>query len=142
MIRVNFRVDTSILDRGLRNILPNISADLDSLTNDVVTYLHQNWSKSSPSDPGNPPAIVTGALDKSVRKESSGRDIRGRFASKENSVAWFIRVGDGTAWYAADLQEGRDSTNLAPRPYIDPALESIEDKVPDGLKLSFKRSFI
>lgn len=142
MIRMSMRVDTSVLDRGMKMIKPSMKQQIEGLTNDVVAFLHQNWSGSSPSEPGSPPAVVTGALDASIRKDATGRDASGRFASGDDVISWFIRVGDSKAWYAADLEEGRASTNLAPRPYIDPAFKSIEDKLPEGVKVSFKRSFI
>jgi hypothetical protein len=107
-----------------------------------VLFIHSNWSPSSPSSPGSPPAKVTGALDASVRKDTAGRDAFGRFASADSIIAFFVRVGDETAWYAADLEEGRDSTGLAPRPFIEPALKHIEDMLTDDIQRGFKRAFI
>lgn len=141
MIRVHMRVDTSLLDNGLKKLHPNLKDELEAAATEMVLFIHSNWSPSSPSSPGSPPAVVTGALDASVRKDTAGRDAFGRFASADSVVAFFVRVGDEKAWYAADLEEGRESTNLAPRPLTVPALQHIEGMLPDGVSLGFKRAF-
>lgn len=141
MISVRFHVDNSNLERGDASLLNNIGNELGDIADNVVDYIRSNWSPVSPSEPGKPPAVVTGALDASIRADKTGRDVLGRFAGRENTTAWFVRAGDKTAWYAADLEEGRESTNLLPRPFIEPALEAIGKDMDNSIRASFKRSF-
>lgn len=92
----------------------------DFFANDI----RDNWSASSPSNPGKPPAVVTGNLDESVIAEDQGRD-QGRFAGKDAFV-WYVHFdtdNDDRGQYALALEEGVPDRNLKPRPFVKPALK-------------------
>lgn len=59
------------------------------------------------SAPGEPPAVVTGALKNSIN------------AKREGKMRWVVTVG---AEQAAALEFGYSPRNLAPRPYLRPAI--------------------
>lgn len=121
------------LDPGYRtmikvenDLLRDLGFGVEELANLLVSEIRGNWSLNAPSSRGNPPAIVTGNLDSSVKVEEQGRDTLGRFASPENTVVKFVRV---------DTSEGDnpdDRGNYAPilegaleREFIQPAIDIV-----------------
>lgn len=106
--------------------------------NDLIELIRKNWSSSSPSSAGQPPAKVTGNLDSSLKMDSTGRDASGRFANSKNAKYAFIRVdtanGDfddpngrspaDRGNYAQSLEYGQ-AGHHAPRPFLEPAMAVI-----------------
>jgi hypothetical protein len=103
-------------------------------TNDIVTDIRASWSSISPSSPGMPPAVVTGALDQSI-KVKEGRDISGRFATSENAISYAIVV---ESEYGAALEYGDPGKNLAPRPFLRSAIFRAKNKMGDKFKSIFR----
>lgn len=134
MMNIKFFKDTAILDGMVNNQSAYLNPALEATANAVVDYIRGGWSSSSPSSPGQPPAIVTGNLDESVHAENTGRSGAGTFAKGSAVQSWFVQV---EAEYAAALEFGSPSTNLAPRPFISPALDAALPFLVAGLKASY-----
>lgn len=121
MMRVTFKTDFKNLD--------NLMLNMDQITNEavrdtmenVLDNIHRNWSSESPSSPGERPAVVTGNLDKSIR--ILRRDSGGKFSTLGNAISWSLQV---EAEYGAALEFGVLERNLAPRPFIRPAIAEAE----------------
>ncbi len=110
-------VDASVMEQIARDLPGRVSALLDSLAetlkNDVVLSFG-----TSPSSPGEPPGVDTGALRASIdwKSEGDGRRV----------------VHDGTE-YGVWLEYGTDR-GLAPRPFMGPAVERMRAKLPDYVR--------
>lgn len=111
-----------IAEESVGEVLDNIEADIKD-----------NWSSSSPSDPYNPPAVVTGYLDQSIKTER--RDERGRFASFGNAKRWELRV---EADYGLALEFGVPERMLIERPFFLPAIYRAEDKLGMTITANFQ----
>lgn len=112
MLTVETRSDTTILDRLLRTAPARSQAETLEAAKDVVADIRANWSSTSPSAPGKPPAVVTGELDASfdVTVESRGERVR-----------IVIRV---KAEHARHLEYG--TKNMRARPFLRPAMKRAE----------------
>jgi len=95
------------VERGLDMTTREIA---DAIVNDI----RASWSEESPSAYGEAPAKVTGTLDRSVKREKTGRTGRGTFTSHGNAIAYAIDI---KAPYAGILEDGPLF-----RPYFEPAL--------------------
>jgi hypothetical protein len=82
---------------------------------DIVDDIKSRWSSSAPSSAGNPPAVVTGELDRSMGVERVGIGVFKIGASNEISLK------------AMSLEFG--TQNMAARPYLRPALRRAEKKL-------------
>lgn len=117
--------------KHFRNDAGNVTQES---ANEIVVDIRSNWSGQSPSSPGNPPAIVTGALDASI-KVKEGRDVSGRFATSDNAISYAIVVESD---YGAAQEFGDPSKNLAARPFLRPALFRFKNKLGDKFKTVFR----
>lgn len=129
MIRMRLKADLSkvdYLERVMKERVTNVCQDIAQA---LVDDIKDSWSNTSPSSPGNPPAVVTGELDSSVHAASQGRDEKGRFASSENAAVWFLQVD---AEYAAVLEYGYD------RAFVAPAVERARGNLPFFFKDIYK----
>lgn len=135
MIQMKMKSDLSILDGGLNALTPMVDKTMEEATDSIINRIRYNWSSSSPSTPGEPPAVVTGTLDESVTKDNTGRNARGQFASGADITAWYIRV---EAPYANALEYGDSSKNLEPRPFIAPAILAEQDEIGDKFEIGFR----
>ncbi len=107
------------------------SDDFTQLAAEVLqAHIKDNWSKSSPSSKGTPPAVVTGNLDSAVVIETQSRTATGQFAGKKGAVRFVVvdtRLGDnplGRGEYGSVLEEELD------RPFMQPAIEETERQLP------------
>lgn len=123
MMRVKFKSDLRRLDKIERDIEGNTLDALQEAAEALVTDIRANWSDTSPSTPGNPPAIKTGNLDGSVKANRQGRGEGGRFASSKNVKYWYVTIDTSEGpdprnrgQYAGILEDSRD------RPFVAPAL--------------------
>lgn len=121
------KVDWTKLDKLLKDVPDRSDIACGQIARDIVQEIKGNWSPSSPSEPGNPPAVVTGTLNRSVKSEA--RDFAGRFASDSKGSKWYVRVGDSEAYYAGFLEFG--TSKMVERPFFIPAIERVQDKLPD-----------
>lgn len=97
----------------------------------LVADIKSNWSSQAPSAVGNPPAVVTGNLNSSVKVDDQGRDLKGRFAGGDDVVVRFVRVdtseGDnpqGRGNYAHILED------KLTRPFMEPAIVRLAQLYP------------
>lgn len=125
MIHAHLRADLRKLNKIDREIPLRVNSITKQAAEAVVNDIRSSWSPISPSLPGNPPAVVTGRLDRSIEAIPSGRDVLGRFAGKD-STGWSVRAGMPDAPHAGIL-EPPGSLN---RPYFEPALERMAKQFP------------
>ena len=97
------------------------------LAKDCERDMKENMSANSPSMPGEPPAVVTGALKSSiVAIPVLGEDL-----------AWQVVVGGPNANYAVHLEYGTENADgherMAARPFVLPSVRRIANNIPAGL---------
>lgn len=112
-----WKTDIRLLDRIIQTVNPLVGEAVYDTVVGIREDIRNNWSSPSPSAPGEPPAVVSGLLDRSIRIDK--RDAQGRFASATNAVRVSIIIATD---YAAALEFGYAPRNLAPRPYLRPAV--------------------
>jgi len=115
------RLDTQGLDHIDRTVDENTMDALTKLGASIVNDIRSNWFPRSPSPRGGPPAVVTGALDATIRVDRQGRDLLGRLAGKD-AMTLFIRAGSDDVVYAGILEDGLN------RPFFVPALERASER--------------
>lgn len=108
-LTVRFRGDTSKLDILDRLFRKEVSDTLRAIAEETRDDVKANWSSSSPSAPGAPPAVVTGALDASVQTDQQ----RGSIFEKPYTA---VVVEEP---YGVYLEEGTGI--ISPRPFLAPA---------------------
>jgi len=132
MIKINIKKDLRGLDVMEKQIPKRIYNTTKELADQIADIIHKSWSESAPSSPGNPPAVVTGKLDRSVRVERQGRSLEGRFTSGKDAAIWAVLIGEK---YAATLEHGGGS--ILPRPFVLPAALQVADGLPDAYREVF-----
>lgn len=115
----------SLIDRLLRKVDANAEAIVEEAADDGAKYIRAHWSGDSPSSPGNPPAVVTGTLDRSV------------IAIPEHSLTGGKKrvLLRAMAPYASFLEYG--TRKMAARPFMRPAIFYLRKTY----KTRFKRLF-
>jgi len=101
----NITLDDRVLKQILRNLPDHINDWLDGEAQEIVNDIKLSFG-TSPSAPGDPPGVDTGALRASIRWERGGEYER--------------IVYDGVE-YGVDLEFGL--SNMAARPFITPIME-------------------
>ena len=109
-------IDTSVLDNILSKLDVNAGAVVQKLAQDTEVYMKTHMSTSSPSLPGEPPAIDTSTLVNSID------------AIPESEKVWLTVVG---AHYGVDLEFG--TMHMQARPFFRPAIEWVANNLPDEL---------
>jgi hypothetical protein len=125
-ITVRIKSDLSGMDRLEARLPGRLESSVREAAEALAADIRSNWSASSPSSPGNPPAIDTGNLDSAVRAEPTGRDVLGRFARTSDAAVWFVRIatseGDdprNRGEYGTILEYGLN------RPFVEPAVDRL-----------------
>lgn len=113
-IQVNLK--TKELELINKECLTNADRIVAKIANDWAGYAIGHMTVS-PSDPGEPPGVDTGAL-----KNSIGAD-------QVKPGVW--KVHDGVE-YGAYLEFG--TAHMAARPWFEPSLQIIKDRLPSDLK--------
>jgi len=101
-----------------------ITSSLEEIADSIIRDVRSNWSPISPSVRGEPPAIVTGTLDRSLKNTVSKRDILGRFIARGQLK--YYRLIEVRAPYAAAL-ELKAGLN---RPFLGPAVDRAKERFP------------
>lgn len=129
MINVRLVERENNIDSFSRRVERAADLGIDDIADEFISDVQSHWSSSSPSDPGQAPAVKTGNLDQSLFKEKQGRDVLGRFAGNKGPVR-FVRVdttrgprSQGRGEYGAKLEDSMD------RPYIDPAADRVSKRL-------------
>lgn len=132
-----FRLDMAELQRLERRSPEFAEATAENMAEELIQYIKDSWSPVSPSSPFDPPAKVTGELERNLRYGTRGPG--GRFASGENAVAFSVY---NDIEYAAALEFGhmRNSGKwVEPRPYFQPAIEWLRATYPSAIRSSWSR---
>lgn len=98
-------LDTSVMDRIIRETPGKVDEFLDQEAESVVNDIKLSYG-TSPSAPGDPPGVDTGALRASIDWEQQGKNTR--------------RIHDGVE-YGEWMEHGTE--HIAPRPWLGPAME-------------------
>lgn len=109
-------LDDKKLQSLIRNEPAKVQQWLDGFTIDLLSRIVLSFG-TSPSQPGNPPGVDTGALRASMHWEHDG--------SLRNIIA------DGVE-YGLPLEEG--TTTIAPRPFIQPAFADAQQRIGQDAK--------
>lgn len=110
---------TSIVENQLKN---SLDGKTKTVAEWLATRIKSNWSGSSPSAIGQPPAIVTGELDRSIKVYK--RDDLGRFSTADNMVAWSVNIETD---YAGALENTEYNPKVGyNRPFLEPAIQDAE----------------
>lgn len=105
------KLDVSGFDRILREEPQRVEQWLDGFTEDLNTRIVLSFG-TSPSAPGQPPGVDTGALRASMYWERTGRLER--------------TIGDGVE-YGVWLEDGSD--HVAARPFMRPAFDDAQSRI-------------
>ena len=106
----DYTLDTTKMDDLIRNIPARIDTFLAEASDEIVTEIQESFG-TSPSSPGDPPGVITGALKDSVE------------AMKDADGSFIVLVGED---YGRDLEFGTET--IAPRPFMTPVFHSWERK--------------
>ncbi len=111
----------------------NIKTGLSEIADSIIRDVRANWTPESPSVRGQPPAVVTGRLDRSLKNTSSNRDFAGRFISRMGGK--YYRLIEVEAPYSGVLENPAGLN----RPFLAPAVERAQDRFPGLMaKVIFK----
>lgn len=106
----NYTLDTTKLDEIIRSLPSKIDAFLSTTSDEIVSEVKESFGES-PSAPGEPPGVITGALRDSVE------------AMKTGDGSYQVIVGEN---YGRFLEFGTET--IAPRPFMTPIFHTWEHK--------------
>jgi len=112
----NITLDDRVLRQILRNLPDNIDNWLDGAATEIVNDIKLSFG-TSPSSPGEPPGVDTGALRASMRWERGGQFER--------------LIMDGVE-YGVGLEYG--TSRMAARPFVNPVFEEWRRKLGDSAR--------
>jgi HK97 gp10 family phage protein len=128
---VKLEIDTEHTDAALRRLLDSVTGEEQKQALRKAAMLVERNMKQkltangrhkkgtpTPSAPGTPPAIVTGALRRSVKTSPVQQGFKG----------YRIMIGP-TMVYARVQELGGGPRNLPARPYVRPTMEESKDEV-------------
>jgi hypothetical protein len=108
-----------------KQVRVKVDKTVKDAAHEIVKDIRDSWSSSSPSSPGNPPAVVTGELDRSMGVERVGIGVFKIGASNEIALK------------ALSLEYG--TQNMAARPYLRPALRRAEKPLIEKIEKRLNR---
>lgn len=107
-IKINFKFNRNIVNNKIKGLSEATNSATYETGIATLEDIQASWSSNSPSNPNEPPAVDTGELSSSGTIEDKSAGVKS------------IYVVGFSAKYAFALEYGKP--NLAPRPYIKPAL--------------------
>ena len=113
---VRITLDKRKLDQIARNLPGRVSDWLDGVAQEIVNDIKLSFG-TSPSSPGDPPGVDTGALRASMRWVSE---------------AQFVRVVYDGVEYGVYLEYG--TSRMSARPFINPVFEDWRRKIGDDAR--------
>lgn len=129
----NWRTLVNVEKRFARQVNEAVEDAAEALVEDI----RGNWSGTSPSQWGTPPAVVSGVLDSSLEIVESDRTSLGRFAKKGSVRVVKIDTSendpDGES-YAPALED----PGYLNRPFVEPAIERVSQVFPAFFKRRVK----
>jgi len=131
MITVKVEADLRKVYYLDKSVLEKAGVSAREAANALARDIRSSWSPHSPSEPGSPPAVVTGELDQSIKVTS--RDAQGRHTTSKNAVAAAVEVH---AMHGYFLEEG--TRKLEPRPFFEPAIWRLEGTFVEFFRDIFK----
>lgn len=139
--------------RSLVRVERRVSETSEEFTRAALEWLQadirQNWSPSSVSAIGSPPAKdlpkTTGNLDSAIFIQQQVRGSLGRFATNADHKYGYLSIDTARGsnpknrgGYSQALEFGVPSNNLQPRPFLQPAVERLAGVYPDLAKRYIK----
>lgn len=120
------------LDRLIPGRASNMARQMAEDARDIVK---SSWSGRSPSAPGDPPAVVSGRLDRSIVAEGSseGGGLMGILSGKGSKILWSVKA---TVEHGIYQEVG--TNRMDPRPYLSPAVEIVSSRLGDYAKTVFE----
>ena len=123
------------LERSTLRVEKTMKKKADGLTDFVadaiISNIRHGWTTPGPSVKGQRPAVKTGNLDESIRKDRVGRDPKGRFAKEGDVSLVFVRIdtasgpkSDGRGHYEVVLEEALE------REFMGPAVDEVAAMLP------------
>ena len=111
--------------RNDKNILNNIAKGIDARTDtavranaqELVDYIRNHWSASSPSSPGNYPAVVTALLDQSFIITNVSAGLTSGYEVSNSAM------NDLGKRYAMFLEFG--TIKMSARPFLAPSMQAL-----------------
>jgi len=113
--RVSLKVTHNRLPEIVRQSPREADQIIHAIALDGQRDVQENFSARSPSSPGEPPGVDTGALKNSIN-----------VAKSKKPLSWLIRTGVD---YAVHLEFG--TSKMAARPYFGPMLMRLEQRIPE-----------
>lgn len=113
---MRIELDMAKLESIAANIPGGAGRVVQKMAQDCEHYIKNDFSPTSPSSPGQPPAVDTGNLKNSVLAE----DV--------SLLTWVVNIG---APYGVHLEYG--TNRMAARPFVKPATEKVRNNLPRGL---------
>jgi HK97 gp10 family phage protein len=105
---IDVRMNFDALDKWIGRSPQKADQAVQDACDIIIADIQGSWSGNSPSSPGNPPAVVTGALDESIEKQ--------KLAGGNTPKYQIIPV----TYYWLFLEDG--TINMAARPFLYPAM--------------------
>lgn len=126
------RVRENNIDRTNKRVYDATGDSLEDTAKEILAYIRRNWSPTSPSAVGFPPAKVTGRLHRSgrVAMRGEGSTFVGTGSNQAIEASIFF-----TAPYS-DILESPDGLN---RPFLRPAVEKFSPTIGGKMMLEFRK---
>lgn len=135
MITARAIKDLSGLDTLDRIIPGRASKMAQKMAEDARDIVRAHWSSTSPSPPGQPPAVVSGRLDASIEVDSSSEGGGGVLGLLGGKSKYYFAV-------RAEAKHGMfqelGTVKMEARPFLAPAVEIVASRVGDYAKTVFE----
>jgi len=126
MITAAWRVDDAKL-RSFEARMPGSARQMvNQLATETASIIRASWWDRSPAPPGQPPAVVSGALDASITVQHGGSG--GRMSSRVSAPAKHAHFDE------------HGTVRMAARPFMFPAAMMVESRIPDYARDAFTRA--
>lgn len=114
-------------DEGGRRAANNAARAVESRTKSKLTWTTHRKGTQTPSQPGEPPSLVTGQLRRSVKVVPAVPLGAGAWQSSVGPTAAYARIQELGGKLGANPRHGmwRSPASLPPRPYLAPAVAEL-----------------
>lgn len=134
-IRVTAKVDTSAWERDIEELRTRLNEATRRGVNDGLALIENETKRTlmlrshpkgtkTPSRPGQPPAMISGHLARSVRSEPAVMVARGRWSGRVGPTTVYGRIQE-----LGGLAGRHHRSRLPARPYLNPASGRMKARV-------------